>query len=62
MDIYTLLNELRSEREALERAIIALERIGGRRGRLPKWMKAHEEATQTEQKKKQIGRSRIKKN
>ena len=54
MDINKILAELRSEREEIVRAIIALDRIRGRRrGRPPQWMKAKmEEPTQTEQKKK----------
>jgi hypothetical protein len=52
MNINKILNELRSEREEIDRAIIALERVGGkRRGRPPKWMKALEEHP-AEQKKK----------
>ena len=52
MDINKVLNELRSEREEIVRAIIALERIGGkRRGRLPQWMKALEKPTAREKKK-----------
>jgi len=44
MDINKILKELRSEREEIERAITALERLGGkRRGRPPKWMKALEQ-------------------
>jgi hypothetical protein len=42
MDILKMLPELRAEREHLEEAILALERIargrGKRRGRPPKWM------------------------
>jgi len=43
MDINKILKELRSEREEIERAILALEQVGGkRRGRPPLWMKAME--------------------
>ena len=53
MDINKILAELRSQREEIERAIIALDRIRGRRrGRPPQWMKAKKEPA-TEQKKKQ---------
>lgn len=42
MDITKMLAELRSEREAIEQAIIVLQRIaagrGKRRGRPPAWM------------------------
>jgi hypothetical protein len=42
MDILKMLAELRSEREAVEQAIIVLQRIaagrGKRRGRPPAWM------------------------
>jgi hypothetical protein len=43
MDIDKVLAELRAERELVEEAIIAVERItrmrgGSRRGRPPKWM------------------------
>ena len=42
MDINKMLAELRSEREAVEQAIIVLQRIaagrGKRRGRPPAWM------------------------
>ena len=42
MDILKMLSELRAEREHVEEAILALERIargrGKRRGRPPKWM------------------------
>jgi hypothetical protein len=42
MDIIKMLQELRSEREQIEEAILALERLarggGKRRGRPPKWM------------------------
>jgi hypothetical protein len=42
MDISKMLSELRTEREAVEQAIIVLERIaagrGKRRGRPPAWM------------------------
>jgi hypothetical protein len=43
MNINKILNELRSEKEEVERPITALERVGGkRRGRPPQWMKALE--------------------
>jgi hypothetical protein len=43
MNINKILKELRSEREEIDRAVIALERVGGkRRGRPPKWMTALE--------------------
>jgi len=62
MDITKILKELRSEREEIERAILALERFGGkRRGRPPKWMKAIGEPTQAKPK-KQIGRSKDEEN
>ena len=42
MDVNALLSQLRSEREMLEEAILALERLarggGKRRGRPPRWM------------------------
>ena len=42
MDVNALLTQLRSEREMLEEAILALERLarggGKRRGRPPRWM------------------------
>jgi hypothetical protein len=42
MDVNKMLAELRSEREAIEQAIIVLQRIaagrGKRRGRPPAWM------------------------
>jgi hypothetical protein len=42
MDITKMLEELRTERERVEQAILVLERIGRgqgkRRGRPPKWM------------------------
>jgi hypothetical protein len=44
MDILKMLAELRDQREAIEQAIIVLERIaagqGKRRGRPPAWMTA----------------------
>jgi hypothetical protein len=44
MDITKMIKDLRAERDEIERAIIALERVGGkRRGRKPRWMKAIEE-------------------
>ena len=45
MDFDALLAQLRTEREMLEEAIIALERLargsGKRRGRPPKWLSEH---------------------
>jgi hypothetical protein len=42
MDITKMLEELRAERDAVDQAILVLERIaagrGKRRGRPPKWM------------------------
>jgi len=42
MDVSKILNDLRQEREQLEEAILALERLasgrGRRRGRPPAWM------------------------
>jgi hypothetical protein len=53
MDINKIIKDLRTEKEELERAILALERIGGkRRGRPPKWLKAMEKPAQTEPRKK----------
>jgi hypothetical protein len=44
MDITQIIAELRSEREQIDEAIVALERLargsGKRRGRPPKWMTA----------------------
>ena len=58
MDINKILVQLRSEREELTRAILALEGLGGkRRGRPPQWMKALEESKQAKPK-KQIDRSK----
>jgi hypothetical protein len=52
MEINKVLNELRSERDEIDKAIAALERVGGkRRGRPPKWMKALEEQTAGQKKK-----------
>ena len=52
MNINKILKELRSEREEIDRAVIALERVGGkRRGRPPKWMKALEGHTAGQKKK-----------
>ena len=49
MDITKMISELRVERESIEHAIIALERIargsGKRRGRPPKWMSESTQAT-----------------
>jgi hypothetical protein len=55
MDIDKIIKDLRSELEEIQRAIIALERIGGtRRGRPPQWMKAIvKEPAKNQQKKKQ---------
>ena len=40
MNINKIISELRSEREEIDRAISAIERVGAkRRGRPPKWMK-----------------------
>jgi hypothetical protein len=53
MDFNKMLAELRTEREDIERAIISLERWGGKRkGRPPKWMRAKERSTKGEPKKK----------
>jgi hypothetical protein len=46
MDLLKMIAELRSEREAVDNAILVLERIaaghgGKRRGRPPAWLKAH---------------------
>jgi hypothetical protein len=50
MDVQAILKELRAEREQLDEAIIALQRMqagaGKRRGRPPAWMKAAAEQTQ----------------
>jgi hypothetical protein len=52
MNISKIIAELRSEREQIDRAIIALERVGGkRRGRPPQWMKALEKPTAGQKKK-----------
>jgi hypothetical protein len=44
MDILRMLSDLRAEREQIEEAILALERLargqGKRRGRPPKWLSA----------------------
>jgi hypothetical protein len=49
MDINAILTELRQQREQLEEAILALERMlrngGKRRGRPPAWMTAAKETT-----------------
>jgi hypothetical protein len=53
MDINKILAELRSEKQEIERAILALEGLGGkRRGRPPRWMKAMEEPTQKKPRKR----------
>jgi hypothetical protein len=53
MDINKIIKELRAEREEIERAILALEQVGGkRRGRPPSWMKAIEEPAPTKPRKK----------
>ena len=58
MDINKIIKELRAERDEIERAILALERVGGkRRGRPPQWLKAMEKTTQAEPRKKHTGRS-----
>ena len=55
-----MLSELRSEREAIDEAIIVLERLargqGKRRGRPPKWMSEArgEPANETEPRKKRV--------
>jgi hypothetical protein len=46
MELLKMIAELRSEREAVDNAIVVLERIaagqgGKRRGRPPAWLKAH---------------------
>lgn len=47
MDIHKILTELRAERERVEEAILALERLaargGKRRGRPPAWLKQAQE-------------------
>jgi hypothetical protein len=59
MDINKILKELRSRREEIERAIIAFQRLGGkRRGRPSQWMKAFEKPTRMKPRKKQVGRSK----
>jgi hypothetical protein len=50
MDIHRILEELRSEKERLEEAILTIERLaagslGKRRGRPPKWMTSAKAAT-----------------
>ena len=61
MDVSKILAELRQEREQLEDAILALERIGQRsgkrRGRPPAWMKEAEDRRQarTPEKKPEVG-------
>ena len=56
MDIGKMIAELRAEREQIEHAILALERIarGGakRRGRPPKWMSAQTSAEPTQPKRR----------
>jgi hypothetical protein len=52
MNINKILAELRAEREDIDRAIIALQRMGGKKmGRPPKWMKALEKGTAGQKKK-----------
>lgn len=55
-DFTTMLNQLRSEREGLDEAILAIERLaaGGkkRRGRPPKWMQAIRSAEPAPRKRK----------
>jgi|SRR5689334_23196614 len=50
MDIAKMISELRVERESIEQAIIALERVvrssGKRRGRPPKWMSESTQAAE----------------
>ena len=54
MDINKIIKELRAERDEIERAILALERVGGkRRGRPPLWMKAIEKPTEKKPRKKE---------
>ncbi len=59
MDINAILKELRDEREQLEEAILALERMtissGKRRGRPPAWLQAMR-ATETAAAPKRRGR------
>jgi hypothetical protein len=59
MDILKMISELRAERENIEQAIIALERVarsgGKRRGRPPKWMTdGVPTATKAEEKRKRV--------
>jgi hypothetical protein len=53
MDIFSILQELRSQRDQMDEAIHALERIvagqGKRRGRPPAWMAAVKSKTESEQ-------------
>ena len=52
MDINKMLDALREEREGLEQAIIAIQRLaagqGKRRGRPPAWMSAMKAGTSTD--------------
>ena len=58
MEITKMISELRVERESIEQAIIALERgargSGKRRGRPPKWMSDHTQATRTAESPKRV--------
>ena len=58
MDIAKMISELRVERESIEQAIIALERVargsGKRRGRPPKWMSESTQATRTSKPAKRV--------
>jgi hypothetical protein len=60
MDVTKMIAELRSQRDQLDEAIIALERMirgtGKRRGRPPKWLSAAsaEEPVKKERKKKRV--------
>ena len=61
MDLLKMIAELRSEREAVDNAILVLERIaaghgGKRRGRPPAWLKAH--TTTTSEKPAATGKKR----
>ena len=58
MDIAKMISELRAERENIEQAIIALERVarsrGKRRGRPPKWMSERTQAKGTSKRAKRV--------
>jgi hypothetical protein len=46
MNINKIISELRSQKDEIDRAISAIERVGAkRRGRPPEWIKALEEHT-----------------